>query len=539
LRGKQSLVRDAFGRFDTLRLLDVPELGAAEPIVGYRTRAKLVANAQGSLGLYAAGTHDVIDLPECVVLEPLVARVVAALRALLRVTPLLSGVDVVRVEAGVLVTLIADPAIPEHDLEAFLRDLRRGELCVVGIALSRRAPDAVQLLGTDLKVLWGAESALRRLAVDMPYYRVAHGGFVQAHDGTAAAVQRSILASLERIGPLRDLRVLELYAGAGSLSLWLAEKGARVVAVESFKPACERLERTARAAQLELDVVGEDAARGLQRLSERGARFDAVVVNPPRRGLDVRVREAIGKLRPESVSYVSCEPSTLARDLAHFANLGLTVQRLQPFDMIPLTNQVETLAELVRAERPVLSPVYEDAEIVAFDKPAYVALSELNLPDEHAGAMPLSALPKEYSGLALFARDPRARERLVAALDLTLELRVLARGVTHARGELGRSSAERLRYVRTEVVGGHSLLDVRAAALNAGFERAFSLVRHPLVGAQKQGDRRTNQHFLMRHGLDRAFVHVSELNLTVNGKRIELSSPLAPDLTLVLDSLRA
>lgn len=535
LAEKRARVERAFSPFAALRSLEVPALAPADPIVGYRTRAKLVADASGALGLYAAETHEVIDLPHCLVLEPLVAQVVAALRARLREYPLLAGVDVVRVADGVLVTLIAGPERTEAELTPILDVLEAPALQVLGVAVSRRAADAVQLLGTELKVLRGVESARRRLADGMPYYWVAHGGFVQNHDGTAASIQRRIVHAL---APLRGRRVLELYAGAGSLSLWLAEQGAMVTAVESFKPACARLEATAKAAGLTLTVLAEDAASAMAGLQKRNQSFDAVIVNPPRRGVDSRVREGIAALGTGRVLYVSCEPSTLARDLSHLASLGLTVQALQPFDMIPLTDQVETLVSLERTGTPALRPVFEHAQMVAFDKPPHLAMEDLRLADEFRGAVPLTRLSKEQSGLVLFARNAQVRAELEGKLGLTLQATLLTRGITHGRSELGRGS-ERVRYQRKQVLSGHSLLHVTYGAAHTELERAFARLRHPVIGASKQGDRRTNQHFLMRHGLDRAFVHVSRLELTLDGERVVIEANLAPDLTLVIESLSA
>ena len=125
-------------------------------------------------------------------------------------------------------------------------------------------------------------------------------------------------------------RVLELYAGSGALSLALAEAGATVLAVESFAPACERLSRAAREQRLSLEVQQGDAGVVAQALSQQGQRFDVVVVNPPRRGLDVQVREAVAHLGPQRMAYVSCNPATLARDLAHLARRASRPGSLRP-----------------------------------------------------------------------------------------------------------------------------------------------------------------------------------------------------------------
>jgi len=535
------------GQFEALARLEVPEVRAADPIAGYRTRAKLVADASGALGLFAEGTHEVIDLPECVVLEKSVAHTVRALRELLRATPILEGVDVVCVERGTLVTLIAPQGVGDAALEAFADRLGERDPAVISVAVSRREPGAVQLLGRELRVLRGPDSATRRLAPDMPRYTVAHGGFVQAHDGTAQAIQRAVVDALEALKPLASSRVLEVYAGAGALSLALASRGARVTSIEAYKPACVRLERTAAAQNLTLDVIADDAAHAVRSLADRGALFEAVVVNPPRRGLDLRVRRALSDLAPELVLYVSCNPDTLARDLSHLSSLGFATKELLPFDMMPLTAEVETLAVLERG--PALEPVvlHEDDSLLALHKPPHLAIADdsdgwlswVRARPRWERAVLWLGLGASESGVVLFARDAARAESLRAQLmHAKRRFRVLAKGITHGAGRLARPSELGTRYKRLDVVGGHSLLEITVETLLPhAFEQQLSALRHPVIGT-KRGDRRTQQHFSMRHGLERAFVHCAEVALVFRDAELTLRAPNAPDLALVLQSLR-
>ncbi len=551
LASKRELVRGALSKFDNTLTLAVPLPAAAEPVTGYRTRAKLVADATGALGLFEAGSHDVLDIPECLVLEPAVAKTVSLLRKRLRLQPILEGVDVVRVESGVLVTLIAAHGISDPALAEFAASLKREDPSVVSVAVSRRAEGAVQLLGGNLRVLSGPEAAGRRLAPDMPEYLISHGGFVQTHDGTAAAIQRTILEALDQMFPAGTMNVLELYAGAGGLTLWLAQRGAQVTAVEAFKPACQRLEHVVAEQQLQVRVVADDAARALYELTKAGARFDAIVVNPPRRGLDLRVRKALAKLAPKLLLYVSCNPATLARDMSHLAGLGLRTLRVQPFDMMPLTSQVETLAVLTVGAASGHAIVYENEALLALDKPPHLAVQEgehslLEWVHRREGwerAVPVLMLDADCSGIVLFARNAEAALPLdLALMGCTRRFTVLAKGITHGKGRIARPATLRARYRRTAVLGGHSLLDVTLEGAAAQqVEHQLALMRHPVIGHVQHGDKRTNLHFSMRHGLDRAFVHCAEVTLPLPLQEVPLSlrAPLAPDLTLVLESLSA
>jgi 23S rRNA (uracil1939-C5)-methyltransferase len=356
-----------------------------------------------------------------------------------------------------------------------------------------------------------------------------------------AAVETALQA--EPFGTARSLaglRVLELYAGSGALALRLAARGARVTLVESFVPAVRLAERAAGEQNLELTPVAADAGEALTRLASAKERFDAVIVDPPRRGLAPEVRRLIAALAPERLIYVSCAPETLARDAAHFAMLGYGLADATPFDMIPQTDAVETLARFVRRPAPEPPVLGEDATFVAVDKPPHVAAAA----PRSATAVPLAALDDSVSGVSLFARSQKLAPALEGALrSATAEYVLLARGIVHARGNLslkGRKPGARVRYERRRVVSGHSLLTVHATPSSAAsLFRALAHIGHPVLGDARHGDRRSNTHLSHRYGLDRPFFHRRALELTLASGQVRLEAPLAPDLEAVLAALES
>src|SRR6185369_8017593 len=117
-----------------------------------------------------------------------------------------------------------------------------------------------------------------------------------------------------------------------------------------------------------LDVRTGDVADVVSSLADQGETFDAVVMNPPRRGVSPAAREMIALLGAPLLIYVSCDPDTLARDLDHFSRLGYTASELVPFDMIPLTEEVETVCILRRSPPPPPRILYDDEDIIVVDK---------------------------------------------------------------------------------------------------------------------------------------------------------------------------
>lgn len=565
LQAKGRRLADALAGYHALTGQVVGAALAAEPATGYRVRAKLVA-AGGALGLFARGGHDVIDIPECQVMTPRVLGAVAELRQVLPELPSVSSVDVRETDAGMLVTLALPPGTSATE-GLRVSGLVRAEVNgVVTLALSSRERDAPQLLGANLRVIHGPEAVKHTFEPGTPYHYAAPGAFTQTHPGQVRWLHRSIEHALAELSanragmrPLAGLEVLELYAGSGALALRLAARGARVAHAESFQPAVELAERAAREQGLALRALPSDAASALRVLVRERARFDAVLVNPPRRGLEPEVRRLVSELSPELVVYVSCDPATLARDADHFARLGHSLAQVTPFDMIPQSDAVETLALLRHSAPPLPRVLHSGDDFLAVEKAAH----EPTLPQsEHRGsllervrclpgatqAMAATRLELGTSGVCVFARTQDRLQPLSRMLEhAELRYLVLVRGVTRARGTLRASAKKRaglaperdgIRYERRALVGGHSLLELFASqAQSPQIKAQLAGIGHPILGDSKQGDARSNLHFFHRHGLDRTFMHLGELSLGASQSRLRAELPA--DLERVLASLRA
>jgi 23S rRNA (uracil1939-C5)-methyltransferase len=542
--------------------VEVAPLVRAAPDFGYRTRTKWRLGPGGAVGLYRAGTHEVLDLPGCGVVRPLLAEVGHEVRAAARAPDApawlrdgsLGAIDVRETLDGrpaALLTLVLDRDVPLPELERFAAALRDRCPGLVAVAAHRRR-QAHTVLGGDTIPLLGPLEVEDRLAPALPAFVTTFGAFAQAHRGVAAAIVERLRDALR--GPPR--RVLELFAGAGALALALAEAGHTVEAVESFGPAMERLRLAAARRGLEgrIRAHAADAAALTVELAARGARFDAVVVNPPRTGLSPALRAALASLGAPRVEYVSCEPRTLARDLSDLAERGLVARAAAPFDMMPQTAEVETLVALVPGPAPAPRVLFEDDALIAVDKPPHLpttpqsehATSLLARVREALGvpeAVPVHRLDAGTSGVCLFARRPSEVEALAAALGGgTKRYHALVRGVTHGKGKIerplkegGRLVPATTRYERKRVVRGHSLLVVRPVeGRTHQIRRHLASIGRPVVGDLRHGHGPTNQHLYERFGLDRTFLHLGSIELA-GGLRIE--APLAPDLQAVLDAM--
>ena len=138
--------------------------------------------------------------------------------------------------------------------------------------------------------------------------------------------------------------VLDLYSGAGTFTLPLAQQAHRVAAVESASSSVKDLRRNLERNELSAQVIGGDAARELLNLG----RPDKVVVDPPRSGLGAKAVEGLLATKAHAIAYVSCNPTTLARDLTHLLAGGYHLERVVPVDLFPQTYHVETVALLAQ-----------------------------------------------------------------------------------------------------------------------------------------------------------------------------------------------
>jgi 23S rRNA (uracil1939-C5)-methyltransferase len=520
LRSKRARLAAALAFHRSLADIAIGDVEAAQPPLAYRTRVKWMAQG-GRLGMYGRnGEHEVVDTPECRVAAPVLLEVAARLRARLGHVRL-EAIDLREArdeaEARVLVTLVvADPRERASALD-LARELMATSPAVAGVALNVRR-SGPQVLGSDTTPLAGEVRVRERLG--RSYSLATFGAFAQAHRGQAARLAQAIVerVSLQGSPP----RVLELFAGSGAFGLELAAHGAHVTAIESFAPAARLIAEAGNAQDLTIAAHADDAEAFVTRAARESLRFDVILVDPPRRGLTAALRGAVASLSPALIAYVSCNPITLARDLAHFAWLGLRTARVQAFDMIPQTEEVESLAFLEPAKPPPLAVLARERDWAIVDKPPHLDPSGLTRSACDALDWPsatlVNPLPPAISGAQLFTRGSAAPGETVAL--------VLAKGITRARGTL--SGAH---YRRIEVIAGHSLLLLEDAKVGRACA-ALARVGHPVLGS-KQCDRPTLRHHYDKHGLDRAFCHVASIRVADRTIR----APLAGDLAAVVTSM--
>jgi 23S rRNA (uracil1939-C5)-methyltransferase len=575
---KRDRLSRAIALYQSLAEAPIDPLNAAEPRTGYRTRAKLIVAPGPRIGLYAkGGGHVVVDIPECRVMSPALLEVAARLRDLLASPPAAAGVALIASDRGssgalsavdlreidgeaainVLVTLVVDvERRPSHGmLSAAAAAVKTSAPLVAGVAASFRPQDSPQVLGSPPRVISGPAATSDSLAKSPLYQMATYGSFAQAHRTEAGRIRELVIGQIAaRTGSVRNQRVLDLYGGSGTTSLLLVQSGAHATLVDSFAPATEGARRAAHDQGLpNIDVRIGDAARVAPDLARNGERFDAVVANPPRSGIAPRGRKAIAELGPAAVVYVSCDPDSLARDLDHFSRLGYRTHHLYPFDLLPMTDHVETVAVLGPAPAPPPRVAYEDDALLIVEKAPFEAVSG---PDGSAlidriakragggATVPVSSLPPGASGLVVLAKSKAIAGAIApavrsAACRSTFIIGV--RGITARTGTI-RSSESRARYRRIAVIAGHSVVSI-ALYHHRALEllRGFAQIGHHVLGDGRFGHPSTNRHFEQKYCLCRPFLHCARVHFDhpETGLRVTPDAPLPGDLVATLERMGA
>jgi 23S rRNA (uracil1939-C5)-methyltransferase len=358
LRWKTARVRAIAGAEPALREVPVADCAAAPRPLGYRNRSKLACardrDRDGALvlGAYAPRSHSVVDLVGgCRIAEAPLDDIAAVLR------DVLAGAGVVPYDER---TLTGDLR------HAVLRVNHRGEVLAalvtahrawaegpaVAAALRAARPEVIGVVQnvnpSRGNAIYGAEDLLLSGApaledeIDGVRLRLSPRAFLQANRDVAALAYRAI-ADGARLGGSET--VVDAYAGVGGIALTLAPRAFAVIGIEENGAAVD--DATASAALngvTHARFVSGDVAPRLAELAQAGVRADVVVLNPPRKGCAPAVLEEVTRLAPRTILYLSCDPTTLARDLGWLAGRGYRTRSLAPFDMLPHTPHIEVLA---------------------------------------------------------------------------------------------------------------------------------------------------------------------------------------------------
>ena len=351
-RLKADRVRQCLNRIGGEQLETLPILAAFDTTC-YRNKAQYPVaskNGRAYAGFFKAGTHQVIENSRCGILPEEMDRVKdividyvnrhrvsvydeTAHAGLLRHIYVRRGA----VSGQVLVCLAVNGrSIPKPQT---LIDKLKAVQGFATLVLSVNTKKGNAVLGDEFITLYGPgyiEDTLCGLS-----FRLSPRSFYQVNHAQA---QRLYAAAIEQAEITKNDLVLDLYCGVGTITLAMAGAAGKVIGVEVIPQAVEDARDNAKRNGIEnAEFFCGDAGTAALELEQKGIRPDVVVVDPPRKGLNADAIEAMARMRPRRIVYVSCDPATLARDVALLKEKGYRVQSAQAADLFPRCSHVETI----------------------------------------------------------------------------------------------------------------------------------------------------------------------------------------------------
>lgn len=327
----------------------------------YRNKAQYpVREENGSIkiGFFAQNSHRVIDCNDCMLQPGEFSKIVSAVkkwieknritvyneethRGLLRHIYIRKAFETNQI---MVCLVINGHNLPKKD--DLIVSLLKCTDNIASIAVNENTNDSNVILGKKCYTIWGSdyiEDILCGVRV-----RISPLSFYQINRDQA---ERLYFKAAEYAGLSENDTLLDLYCGAGTIGLSMANKVKRLIGVEIIPEAVEDAKINAQINNIvNAEFICGDAPEAAEILKERGIKPDVIIVDPPRKGCAAELLDTIDEMNPKKLVYISCDPATLARDCAILKEKGYEVKKATPVDMFPKTSHIETVALLSRKD---------------------------------------------------------------------------------------------------------------------------------------------------------------------------------------------
>lgn len=356
---KQKKVENCLKRIGKLEDIVVePTLGMTEPF-RYRNKAQYPIrkeNGKVQMGFFASRSHRLVPLSDCVIQHPENAGIMKIVKDFLEDNSI--SIYDEQTHKGLVRHLVIRTGYHSNEIMVCLvingKSLPYSEVLVTAlqtipnvtsIVLNHHTEKSNVILGNQCTVIHGKETITDHIG--SLKFNISPLAFFQVNPLQTEVLYEKALEYTELTG---EEVVWDAYCGIGTISLFLAQKAKKVYGVEIVPQAIENAKANA-----ELNGISNveffigKAEEIIPKCYEQGIVADTIVVDPPRKGCDEKLLQTLKEMVPSKIVYVSCDPATLARDLAYLTKeAGYQVDKVQPIDMFPSTTHVETIVKLVK-----------------------------------------------------------------------------------------------------------------------------------------------------------------------------------------------
>ncbi len=348
LEFKRQHVEDCISRIGKIKI-DVPETLGCHSCKGYRNKGQFPVTSDG-IGIYAQHSHRVIDVDRCIIQGEENPQVLMAVRDWMAEC----GIEAYNEEkhsgcvrhiytrcgdSGVMVCIVTrTESIPCR--ERLVEILRERVDRLSGVIHNFNEKRTNVVLGKRFRTLWGEDYLID--SIGHCKFKLSPLSFYQVNNAQTKVLYDKVAEFAE----LSECEVVwDLYCGIGTIGQYLANKARKIVGIEVVPQAIENAKENAKLNNIEnaeyFCGTAEEVAPKL-----KGERPDVVILDPPRKGCEESLLKTVAKTKAKRIVYVSCKPSTLARDLRILENLGYKTVKVQPVDLFARTHHVESIALL-------------------------------------------------------------------------------------------------------------------------------------------------------------------------------------------------
>ncbi len=361
LQEKRDIVIQSLERHTKLKIdkLDIrPTIGMEDPW-NYRNKSQFQVGQQknGAIiaGLYGLDSHRLIPIQNCMVQHPLTNKVSEEVRKILEEFQI--PIYDERKQKGIVRTIVTRAGFESGEVQVVLittqKEMPRKKLVMAEI--QKRLPEVKSLVqninGNKTSLIFGektihlsGEEVIQETLGDLNFELSARA-FFQLNPVQTVKLYDEVKKAAALTG---KEKIADAYCGVGTIGLWLADGASEVRGMDTIEAAITDAQKNADRHCIEnATYVTGTAEHWLPQWVEEGWRPDVVVVDPPRTGCDRKLLDAIKKVKPKKFVYVSCNPSTLAKDIDYLSK-DYKVEYLQPVDMFPHTAHVECCVLLVK-----------------------------------------------------------------------------------------------------------------------------------------------------------------------------------------------
>ncbi|MGG0736820.1 23S rRNA (uracil(1939)-C(5))-methyltransferase RlmD [Niallia taxi] len=360
LREKRDIVIQSLERHTKLKIenLDIrPTIGMEDPW-NYRNKSQFQIGQQKNgkviAGLYGIDSHRLVPIQNCMVQHPLTNKVSEEVRSILE--ELNVPIYDERTQKGIVRTIVTRAGFQSGEVQVVLittqKEVPRKKQIMAEIQI--RLPEVKSLVqninGNKTSLIFGektihlrGEEVIQETLGDLNFELSARA-FFQLNPTQTIKLYDEVKKAANLTG---KEKIADAYCGVGTIGLWLADGASEVRGMDTIDAAIIDAQKNAEKHGIKnATYVTGTAEHWLPKWVEEGWRPDVVVVDPPRTGCDQKLLNAIKKVKPKKFIYVSCNPSTLAKDIDYLSK-DYKVEYLQPVDMFPHTAHVECVVELV------------------------------------------------------------------------------------------------------------------------------------------------------------------------------------------------